>query len=167
MSAAQKIVEAARIYGGVLTLVGDKLRYRFDRHPPAALVAEMKSHKAELVAFLSRNGTSWSADEWQAFYAERAGIREYDGGQAREDAELAALEDCVAQWLAVNPPVAGEPSAGCLACGQAADRRDLVPHLTRGGHFWLHATCWDVYLASRRRLALTGLCMVWPSMPPI
>ena len=54
MSAAQKIVEAARIYGGVLTLVGDKLRYRFDRHPPAELVAEMKSHKAELIAFLRR-----------------------------------------------------------------------------------------------------------------
>jgi hypothetical protein len=167
MSAAQKIVEAARHYGGVFTLVGDKLRYRFNRHPPAALVAEMKSHKAELVDFLSHNGASWSADEWRAFYAERAGIREYDGGQARHDAEVTALEDCVAQWLAMSPPAVSEPSAGCLACGQSDDNQNLMPHLTRDGHFWLHARCWDVYLANRRKLAVSGLYMAWPSMPAI
>jgi hypothetical protein len=37
-----------------------------------------------------------SVEEWQAYFDERAGIREFDGGLARADAEMLAAEDTVA-----------------------------------------------------------------------
>lgn len=164
MSAADAL-NAARDAGVELHLDGDDLLLEAAAPPPAAVLNLLLRNKSGIVALLRPRRDGWSAEDWHVFFEERSGIREHDGGQQRVTAEQGAVEDCVAQWLALTPPLADEPSAGCLACGKSDDHRTLVPHLTRGGHFWLHASCWDVYLANRRKLALIGLRIAWPSMP--
>jgi hypothetical protein len=44
-------------------------------------------------------------EEWQAHFDERAGIREFDGGMPRADAEALALQDTIA---ALGPCPANE-----------------------------------------------------------
>jgi hypothetical protein len=46
---------------------------------------------------------SLTTDDWQAYFDERAGIREFDGELARSDAEALALQDTVAA-LGPRPP---------------------------------------------------------------
>lgn len=41
----------------------------------------------------------WTAEDWQAFFDERAGIAEFDGGQSREQAEATAFECCVVEFI--------------------------------------------------------------------
>jgi len=40
-------------------------------------------------------GTGFASADWQAHFAERAAIREYDGEMPRDEAEALALEDTV------------------------------------------------------------------------
>ncbi len=44
----------------------------------------------------------WTVKDWQHFHQERAAIREYDGGQARGDAERGAILDCVQEFVSRN-----------------------------------------------------------------
>jgi hypothetical protein len=39
---------------------------------------------------------NFSADDWQAYFDERAGIREFDGEMPRSEAERLAVEDTIA-----------------------------------------------------------------------
>lgn len=72
MSAARSLLRAARAIGLSLDIAGDDLVIEADRDPPAALLAELQRHKAELLALLKED------------QAERAAIVEYDGGMPRE-----------------------------------------------------------------------------------
>jgi hypothetical protein len=56
-------------------------------------------HKAGVVALLRAAHDGWSAKDWLAFFDERAGIAEFDGGLPRADAEARAFACCVAEWL--------------------------------------------------------------------
>jgi hypothetical protein len=47
-----------------------------------------------LIAMLRPRRDGWSADDWQAFFDERAGITEFDGGLSRAEAEAQALACC-------------------------------------------------------------------------
>jgi len=47
------------------------------------------------------------SDELVEWWSERAAVREYDGGQARDEAELAALDD-VRQMIELGPWIVGE-----------------------------------------------------------
>jgi hypothetical protein len=168
MATAEMIVNEIERAGGTIRVVGGALRVRFGADPTPELVAAIRTLKLAVIAYLLRPaGATWSAEEWQAFFDERAGIREHDGHHSRTQAEQDALEDCLAQWLALHPPAPGEASAGCFACGKkGAGDPNLVPHLTHGGHFWLHQRCWEAYWANRRSVALADLRSAWPSMPP-
>jgi len=42
-------------------------------------------------------------EDYKAFYDERAGIMEFDGGLTREKAEAKALEETVVQWMVDHP----------------------------------------------------------------
>jgi hypothetical protein len=44
-----------------------------------------------------------SAEDWQVFFGERAGIAEFDGELPRLDAETKAFECCVVEWQNRNP----------------------------------------------------------------
>ena len=39
---------------------------------------------------------TWDAEDWRAFYEERAAILEYDGGKSRAAAERMALAETIA-----------------------------------------------------------------------
>ena len=63
----------------------------------------LRSHKSELLAILRRESAAAEltpADlpaDWRVEWKERAAVREYDGGQAREHAEAEALGEIIAR----------------------------------------------------------------------
>jgi hypothetical protein len=72
---ARALIEASIAAGLSLDLDGDNLIIETEAEPPAALLAELRRHKAELIAAL------------QIEREERAAIVEHDGGAARTWAE--------------------------------------------------------------------------------
>ena len=68
-------------------------------------------------ALLRTGRDSWSGEDWRAFFDERAGIAEFDGGLPRLEAEARAFTCCVAEWLNRNP--VRSSSDRCLRCGEA------------------------------------------------
>jgi hypothetical protein len=100
---------------------------------------------------------SWVDEDWQAFFDERAGIAEFDGGLTREQAEARAFTCCVIEWLNRNP-VRSSPGS-CLRCGEAEQSHDpLMPFGTESaGHAWLHSHCWSAWHAARHTQAVAAL----------
>ncbi len=114
-----------------------------------------------------RKPSTWDAEDWRAFFDERAGIAEHDGRLSRIDAEQQAYECCISEWLWRNPPPASGPER-CAHCGEPLGEpgRDHLPFLTGdGGHTWLHSGCHGVWTAQRRAeavVALAGLGLTPP-----
>ena len=153
MSAAQAL-KAARAVGIHLEVEGDDLLLEASSPPPTAILELLSQHKAEIVALL-RPGRDWSAEDWQVFFDERAGIIEFDGRLSRTEAEAQALACCIVEWLNRNPT----PSAPgrCAWCGQAESRDAAVlPYGPEPGT-WLHAECWPAWQEVRRSQATEAL----------
>jgi hypothetical protein len=87
MSAAEAL-KAARAAGIKLTIDGDDLVLEASAPPPPAVIDRLTGHKTEIVAMLRPRRDGWSADDWQAFFDERAGITEFDGGLSRANVGL-------------------------------------------------------------------------------
>lgn len=51
----------------------------------------------------------WSAEDWQVFFDERAGIAEFDGGLSRPGAEAQAQACCMEQQIIRNQRTRGAP----------------------------------------------------------
>jgi hypothetical protein len=104
-----------------------------------------------------QDGGEWTADDWHAFYDERAAIAEFDGGMSKEDAECAAYEACVNEWMRRHP-VQSQQGA-CLACkGGERGHDPILPFANSDSeHVWLHQSCWPNWFEDRRRLAAEGL----------
>lgn len=115
MNAAEAL-KAAQVVGVRITADGGDLMLDADAPPPTPVLDALKRHKSEIVALLASNAEEWSAEEWQAFFDERAGIAEFNGGLPRAEAEARAFECCVVEWLNRNP----EPSdpGRCAWCGE-------------------------------------------------
>jgi hypothetical protein len=116
-----------------------------------------RRHKADIVALLRPGHDGWSGEDWLAFFDERAGIAEFDGGVARAEAEAHAFECCLSEWLNRNP-VCSSPSH-CLECGGGEHNWDkLLPYGTEpAGLAWLHSRCWETWHAKRKAKAVTTL----------
>ncbi len=100
----------------------------------------------------------WDAEDWQAYFDERAAIAEHDGGLSRADAEQRAFECCVVEWQWRNPPPATGPER-CAHCGEPLGE-DGLPFLTGdGGHTWLHSGCHGDWTAKRRADAIAALAI--------
>jgi hypothetical protein len=154
MSAAEAL-KAARAVGIHLEVDGDDLLLKASAPPPTAILKVLSRHKAEIVAVLRPGRDGWSAEDWQAFFDERAGIMEFDGRVSRTEAEAQALACCIVEWLNRNPT----PSAPgrCAWCGYA-DSRVVLPYGTEPGtHIWLHAECWPAWQDTRRSQAREAL----------
>jgi hypothetical protein len=152
MSAAA-VLRAARAAGVELAIDGNDLLLDAAAVPPAFVIDALRRHKAEVVAMLRPGRDGWSAEDWQAFFDERAGIMEFDGGLSRTEAEARALACCIVEWLDRNPT----PSAPgrCAWCGQAGG---VSPYGTEPGtHIWLHAECWPAWQDTRRSQAKEAL----------
>ena len=120
-----------------------------------ALIARLRQQRVENRA--DAHVSSWQADDWRAFFDERAGIAEFDAKLPRPEAEALVFACCVAEWL-IGHPVRSEPGR-CLGCG--LDDRPLDPLLPYGGetagHVWLHAGCWRAWRAGREAEAADAL----------
>ena len=149
MSAAEAL-KAARAAGIQLGIDGDDLVLEASAPPPPAVIDLLSRHKAEIVALLRPAEDGWSAEDWQVFFEERAGIVEFDGGLPRAEAEAQAFACCVVEWLNRNPE--RSPAGRCLGCGDREHAHDpLLPYGTEpNGHVWLHSRCWPAWYAARK-----------------
>jgi hypothetical protein len=120
-------------------------------------------HKLEIVLLLRPGRDGWSAEDWLAYFDERAGIAEFDGGLPRPSAEARAFECCVIEWLNRNP-VRSLPGQ-CAACGGPNQEHDvLLPYgVEPAGLTWLHPRCWSAWYWDRKAQATAALAMVRPS----
>ena len=80
-------LKAARACGVRVETDGNKLSLRAATAPLADVVALLSTHKSEVIALLQPGTNGWSPQDWLAFFDERAGIAEFDGGLPREEAE--------------------------------------------------------------------------------
>ena len=146
-------------------LDGDDLVLNAASAPPAAVLNALSRHKAEVVALLRPRRDGWPAEDWHAFFVERAGIIEFDGGLPRAKAEAQAFACCVVEWLNRNP--AHSPAGSCLGCGDRAHAHDpLLPFgVEPNGHAWLHSRCWPAWYAARQAKAVVALAAMGISAP--
>ena len=153
-------LNAARAAGIELALDGDDLVLRAASAPPAAMLDALSRHKADIVALLRPGHDGWSGEDWLAFFDERAGIAEFDGGLPRASAEARAFECCVVEWLNHNP--VRSPPGRCVGCGGSEDAIDkLLPYGTEPtGPAWLHSHCWEAWHAKRKAMAVAALSLI-------
>lgn len=91
MTAATVVREA--VAGGIAIRVeGEALVLSADGQPDEHLLRKLRPWKSAIVAYL-RGLACWGEEDWTAFYDERAGIMEFDGGLARAEAEAGAREE--------------------------------------------------------------------------
>ena len=112
-------VEALRLAqenGVHLDVEGADLILDADREPAPRVLEALQRHKAGVVALLTAADSDWAAKDWRAFYDERAGIAEYDGGQTLAEAEALAFECCIVEWLNRYPE--HSDSGRCAWCGK-------------------------------------------------
>jgi hypothetical protein len=153
---ALAILARARDAGVNIAVDGDDLLLTAPAQPPAAIVDLLAQHKHELIALLRPCRDDWMTEDWHAYFDERAGIIEYDGGISRPEAEVRALDSCIAEWLRRNP-VRGS-SERCLGCG-GARRGDDTLLVFRGDSAgaWLHVQCWPAWSSHRNSEARSAL----------
>lgn len=156
MSAAEAL-KAARAAGVHLGIDGDCLVLEAASAPPAAVLDALSRHKVQIVVLLRPAEDGRSAEDWQVYFDERAGMAEFDGGLARDQAETRAFACCVAEWLNRNP-VRSLPGR-CLSCSNAEYAHDpLLPFGTEiSGHAWLHSRCWPAWHSARKADAIAAL----------
>ena len=82
MSAAEAL-QAVRDAGIGLDVDDGDLVLEASAPPSAAVLDLLARHKAHVIALLRPGDDGWSAEDWCAFYDERAGIAEFDGGLPR------------------------------------------------------------------------------------
>lgn len=142
MSAADAFA-AARTAGLNLRVDGQDLVLNAPAQPPQTILDLLAQHKAGVIAILRAQDEDWPADEWRAFYDERAAIAEFDSGLSRREADALAHACCLTEWLNRHP-VRSSPHR-CLWCGQAeGSLGPLVPFGNEAaGHAWLHHRCWE------------------------
>ena len=157
MSASKAVMEA-RAAGVQLGVEGDDLVLVAAAPPPPPVLDQLSRHKAAIVLWLRPGADGWSAEDWHAFFDERAGVAKLDGGLPRDQAEAQAFFCCVSQWLKRHP--VRSASGRCAYCTRS--RPLLLPYLTDcsptdPGHTWLHQECSQQWHEERRQTALAAL----------
>src|SRR4051794_17591976 len=122
---AFEALKAAGAAGIELALEGDDLALTAASELPATVLDALSRHKTEILALL-RPGDGWSAEDWQFYFDERAGIAEFEGGLPRREAEAQAFECCVVEW--VNRHSLCSPNGRCHRCRGTEVVRHTVPN---------------------------------------
>lgn len=150
-------LKLARAAGVRIGIDGDAVTLDAAAAPPSAVLELLARHKAQVIALLRPGRDGWSGEDWRAFFDERAGIAEFDGGLPRDQAEARAFACCVAEWLNRSP--LRLPPGRCLGYGDAEHGHDpLLPFGTEPtGHAWLHSRCWPAWHAGRKAEAVAAL----------
>jgi hypothetical protein len=157
---ATKALEAAQAAGVTVVIDGNDLMLRAPARPAPAVLDALSRYKAEIVALLRQEPQRWSAQDWRAFFDERAGIIEFDGGLPRAEAEVQALAYCIVEWLNQNP--ARSTSGYCLGCGGGSrPSNQVLPFGTEThGHVWLHGGCWSAWYRVRQADGVAALSSI-------
>src|SRR5690349_12253985 len=100
---AVEALRAARSLGVCVGVDGDDLVLEAPAAPPDGVLDLLRQHKPSILALLRARDDGWSAEDWQAYFEERAGIAEFDGGMTRPAAEAQAFKCCIVTWLNQNP----------------------------------------------------------------
>ena len=100
---AAKVVMEARAAGIQIEAQGDDLLLKAPAAPSPTMLALLSQNKSEIVFWLKSGECGWSAEEWYAFFDERAAIAEFDGGLTRDQADACAFSSCVSEWLNRTP----------------------------------------------------------------
>jgi hypothetical protein len=74
------IIDAARAAGVTVSIDGDNLLLRSGSPPPQAVIDALSRHKREVIDFLRSDRSGRTAQDWRAFFDERAAITEFRGG---------------------------------------------------------------------------------------
>jgi hypothetical protein len=158
-------LKAARAANVKIRVEGADLVLRAPAPPPATVLDALKLNKPAIVTLLRRQLSHWAVEDWEAFFDERAGIREHDGGLPREQAEALAFDDSVVEWL-LRHPVQSKPGF-CLGCGRGDEHAGIVvPFGTEAsGHVWLHSDCWPAWHAARKAEAAAALSVMGIGSP--
>ena len=111
----------------------------------------------------------WIFEDWQVYFDERAGIAEFDVGMPRDEAEAAAYEACLVEWLNLNPAVSS-PSGHCAQCGGSDASGDILLPYGVATQTWLHSRCWPQWILKRRvdaeaALQILGIKWTPPKVP--
>ena len=156
MSAAHALREA-RAVGVRVRIDGEDLDLEAAAPPPPAVLDLLSRYKVDILKLLRPSLDGWSAEDWQVFFDEKAGIAEFDGGLSRSEVETRAFACCVVEWLNRNPT----PSlpGRCLACGGGECPCDaLLPFGTDTiGHAWVHRACWPAWHRAQEAEAIAAL----------
>ena len=153
-------LQAAQEAGLHLQVDGDDLILKAAEPPAEWVIKLLKQNKAGVIGLLRGEDGIWAAQDWRAYYDERAGIAEHDGGLSREDAEAQAFSDCVAEWRDQNPLRSSRE--WCALCGRPDDVGEhLMPvGIEPKGPTWLHAACWEACVAEQRAHAVAALAEI-------
>jgi hypothetical protein len=156
MSAAEAL-KVARAAGIRLGIDGESLTLEAAVPPATAVLDLLSRHKGDILALLRSANDGWSVEHWHAFYDERLGAAEFDGGLSRAKAEAQAFGSCVTEWLNRNS-VQSLPGR-CVLCGRTnlPDAVVLPFGTAMRGHAWLHAECWPAWYRARQLKATTAL----------
>jgi hypothetical protein len=165
---AFEALKLAKDVGVQVSVDGDRLMLAADIPPAPEIVDALKNHKAEIVALISQPEWKWPAEDWQAYFDERAAIIEFDGKYGRAEAENKAFECCIIEWM--NCHIAPSEPGKCAWCHIEADTANkgvVVPFGNNvEGHTWLHHDCWEKWYSDRRRQAVQALINVGISPVP-
>jgi hypothetical protein len=161
---ATRALEAAREAGIEIGLDGADLLLTAASKPRGDQLDALLHHKAEIVVLLRADKDRWSAEDWRAYFDERAGIAEFGGGLSRAEAEAQAFECCIMEWL--NRNFVPSAPGSCVACRSHQGLDRLLPFGTsRIGHAWLHSRCWRAWDAGRRAKAVAALAAIIGNPP--
>jgi hypothetical protein len=163
---AHRALDAARAAGMQVHVDGKDLTILVTGEPVPDVIDMLRRHKLSIVALLQQDLRQkrllhlvqpWDADDWRAYFEERAAIVEFDGGVPRAEAEARAFDGCVAEWLLRNP--IHSPPDQCLECGMAAraDNPLLAIGVVGAGEAWLHCDCVRSWHSARMTAAVTAL----------
>ena len=154
---AVEALNAARAAGVDLRVDGNSLILEAAAPPPAEVIDLLSRYKPALAALLRPGTDDWTANDWQAYFDERAAIAEFKGGFPRREAEARAFGACVVEWLNRNP-VRSAPDRCCWCGGAERSAEILLPFgVAPTGHAWLHSGCWHPWREHRQAQAAESL----------
>ena len=130
---AAATLKAAQEAGVTVHVEGAHLVLEARRRPPPAILQALSRSKAGIISLLRRSD-SWSAEDWRAFFVERASIAEFDGGLGRREAEIQAFQCCVTEWRIRNPDSGAAEGIGALSAIGINSRRSPEDFGKSGGH---------------------------------
>ena len=158
MSAAEAL-KAAREAGIELELEGDDLVWEAAKEPAVAILDLLSRHKPGIVRLLRPAIDGWSAEDWQAFFDERAGIVEHDGGFRPSGCGdvCASRTASIIGWRCIRRSQTSKDTASAVALLSLIEQASVVVTWSDGTMGRLHAGCAPTWKNLRRWDARTAL----------